>query len=50
MPADEVAAVVDAIYTVYGAHISEDVLAPLRAAASLWTARPDPFRLLPPTA
>jgi len=49
MPAAELASVVDAIYAVYGVHVSEDVLAPLRTAASLWTTRPAPFRLLPPT-
>ena len=50
MPAAEVAAVVDAIYAVYGVHIPAAALGPLRAAAAEWTARTPTFRLLPPTA
>lgn len=50
MPARELAAVVEAIYAVYGVHVPDAVLAPLRAAAAAWTGRPAPFRLLPPTA
>lgn len=50
MPAAELAAVVDAIYAVYGVHVPPLALDPLRAAAAAWTARPAPFRLLPPTA
>jgi GNAT superfamily N-acetyltransferase len=34
MPAAELAAVVDAIYAVYGEHVSDTVLAPLREAAA----------------
>lgn len=49
MPAAELAAVVDSIYAVYGVHVPEAVLAPLRSAASAWTSRRAPFRLLPPT-
>ena len=49
MPAAELAAVVDSIYAVYGVHVPEAVLAPLRAAAAVWTGRPAPLRLLPPT-
>ena len=49
MPAAELAAVVDSIYAVYGVHVPEAVLAPLRAAAAEWTGRPAPLRLLPPT-
>jgi hypothetical protein len=50
MPAAELAAVVDAIYAVYGVHIPASALDPLRAAAKDWTARHASFRLLPPTA
>jgi hypothetical protein len=50
MPADELAAVVDAIYAVYSVHIPAAALDPLRAAARDWTARHSSFRLLPPTA
>jgi GNAT superfamily N-acetyltransferase len=50
MPADELAAVVDAIYAVYGVHVPAAVLDPLRAAARVWTRRPAPVGLLPPTA
>jgi hypothetical protein len=49
MPAAEVAAVVDAIYAVYGVHLPAAALDPLRAAARDWTARQPSFRLLPPT-
>ncbi len=50
MPASELRAVVDAIYAVYGVHVPAAALEPLRAAAAVWTGRPAPFRLLPPTA
>jgi GNAT superfamily N-acetyltransferase len=49
MPAAELAAVVEAIYAVYGVHVPAAALAPLRAAAKDWTARHPSFRLLPPT-
>jgi GNAT superfamily N-acetyltransferase len=49
MPARELAAVVDAIYAVYGVHVPAPALGPLRAAAGEWTARQPSFRLLPPT-
>lgn len=50
MPAAEVAAVVEAIYAVYGVHVPAAALDPLREAAKHWTARHSSFRLLPPTA
>ena len=50
MPADEVAAVVEAIYAVYAVHVPARALDPLRAAAARWVAREHRFRLLPPTA
>ena len=50
MPAAEVAAVVEAIYAVYGVHVPAAALDPLRDAATDWTARLPSFRLLPPTA
>lgn len=50
MPAAEVAAVVDAIYSVYGVHVPSAAMAPLRQQASAWTARQPCFRLLPPSA
>ena len=50
MPTGELAAVVDAIYAVYGVHVPAAALDPLREAAALWTARSPTFRLLPPTA
>jgi len=49
MPAAEVAAVVEAIYAVYGVHVPDAALAPLRAASAQWTARRARFRLLPPS-
>jgi GNAT superfamily N-acetyltransferase len=49
MPAVELAAVVEAIYAVYGVHVPAAALDPLRAAARHWTARHASFRLLPPT-
>jgi hypothetical protein len=48
--ASEVAAIVDSIYAVYGAHTPEAALAPLRLAASRWLAARERFALLPPTA
>jgi GNAT superfamily N-acetyltransferase len=50
LPAGELAAVVEAIYAVYGRHVPATVLDPLRAEAAAWTARRPTFRLLPPTA
>jgi len=50
MPAAEVAAIVEAIYAVYGVHVPAAALDPLRDAAMDWTARHPSFRLLPPTA
>jgi hypothetical protein len=50
MPAAELAAVVEAIYAVYGVHVPAVALDPLREAAAEWTARRPTFRLLPPTA
>jgi hypothetical protein len=50
MPAAEVAAVVEAIYAVYGVHVPAAALDPLRAAAEAWTARQPSFSLLPPDA
>jgi GNAT superfamily N-acetyltransferase len=50
MPAAELAAVVEAIYAVYGVHVAAAALDPLRAAAKDWTARHPSFRLLPPAA
>lgn len=49
MPAGEVAAVVDAIYAVYGVHAPAAALGPLRVEVARWTARRARFRLLPPT-
>jgi GNAT superfamily N-acetyltransferase len=50
MPAAEVAAVVEAIYSVYAVHVPAAALDGLRASAARWTARQPSFRLLPPTA
>ena len=50
MPAAEVAAVVQAIYAVYGVHLAREAVEPLRAEAAAWTARDAPFRLVAPTA
>jgi len=50
LPASELAAVVDAIYAVYGRHVPDAALDPLRADAAAWTARRPSFALLPPTA
>jgi hypothetical protein len=47
--AEELAAVVESIYSVYGVHVPAVALDPLRAAAASWTARQPSFRLLPPT-
>jgi GNAT superfamily N-acetyltransferase len=49
MPAAEVAAVVEAIYSVYAVHVPPAAIDPLRADAAHWTARQRTFRLLPPT-
>jgi hypothetical protein len=50
LPADELAAIVDAIYAVYARHVPAAAIEPLRAAAAAWTARHRDVRLLPPTA
>jgi GNAT superfamily N-acetyltransferase len=50
LPAAEVAAIVDSIYAVYGAHTPEAALAPLRREAARWLAARERFALLPPTA
>jgi hypothetical protein len=50
VPAAELAAVVEAIYAVYGVHVPAAALEPLRAEAARWLARERSFRLLPPTA
>jgi GNAT superfamily N-acetyltransferase len=50
MPADELRAVIEAIYAVYGVHVPAAALDPLRDAMRAYTSRPAPFRLLPPTA
>ena len=49
MPSHEVAAVVEAIYAVYGVHVPASAIDPLRAAAARWTHRKPAFALLPPT-
>jgi GNAT superfamily N-acetyltransferase len=49
MPAAELAAVVEAIYAVYGVHVPAAAIDPLRAEAARWTARQPSFALLPPT-
>jgi GNAT superfamily N-acetyltransferase len=48
LPAAELAAVVDAIYAVYGVHVPAAALDPLRDDAARWTASQPAFRLLPP--
>ena len=48
IPAAELAAVVDAIYAIYGAHVPAAALDPLGTHARIWTARHATFRLLPP--
>lgn len=50
MPADELRAVIEAVYAVYGVHVAAAALDPLRDAMRAYTSRPAPFRLLPPTA
>jgi GNAT superfamily N-acetyltransferase len=50
MPADELRAVVESVYAVYGVHVPAAALDPLRADAARWTSRPGAVRLLPPTA
>ncbi len=50
MPAAEVAAVVESIYAVYGAHVPPHAIDPLRAAARTWTASRAAFQLLGPAA
>lgn len=50
MPAEELRAVIEAIYAVYGVHVPAAALDPLRDAMRAYTSRPAPFRLLPPTA
>lgn len=50
MPAEELAAVVESIYAVYGVHVADAALAPLREEALRWTRRQARFELLPPQA
>ncbi|HEU4429873.1 MAG TPA: hypothetical protein VFT98_14010, partial [Myxococcota bacterium] len=50
LPAAELAAIVDSIYAVYGAHVPESALAPLRSDAAEWTRGRATFRLVTPTA
>jgi len=50
VPADELAAIVDAIYAVYARHVPARAIEPLRAEAAAWTARQRQVRLLRPTA
>jgi len=50
LPADELAAIVDAVYAVYARHVPAAAIEPLRMAAAAWTARHRHVRLLPPTA
>ena len=50
MPPDELRAVVEAVYAVYGVHVPAAALDPLRADAARYTSRPGPIPLLPPTA
>jgi GNAT superfamily N-acetyltransferase len=50
MPADELRAVIESVYAVYGVHVPAAALDPLRDAMRAYTSRPAPFRLLPPTA
>ena len=50
MPADELRAVVESVYAVYGVHVPAAALDALRADAARYTSRPGSFRLLPPTA
>jgi len=50
LPAEELAAIVDAIYAVYARHVPAPAIEPLRAAAAAWTARHRHLPLVPPTA
>ena len=50
VPAEELAAIVDAVYAVYARHVPARVIDPLRGAAAEWTARHRQVRLLPPSA
>src|SRR5262245_34604883 len=50
VPADELAAIVDAVYAVYARHVPARAIEPLRADAAVWIARQRQVRLLPPTA
>lgn len=50
LPAEELAAIVDAVYAVYARHVPPSAIDPLRAAAAEWAARHRQVRLLPPTA
>jgi len=49
LPSAELEAIVDSIYAVYGAHVPDAALAPLRRAAAEWTRRHATFRLVAPT-
>jgi len=50
LPAEELAAIVDAVYAVYARHVPPRVIDPLRAAAAEWAVRHRQVRLLPPSA
>jgi GNAT superfamily N-acetyltransferase len=50
LPSGELAAIVDSIYAVYGAHVPDAALAPLRRDAADWTRRHATFRLVSPAA
>jgi GNAT superfamily N-acetyltransferase len=49
VPAAELVAIVESIYSVYAVHVPAAALDPLRAAAAAWTARQPTFRLIKPT-
>ena len=48
LPCAELGAIVESIYAVYGAHVPERALGPLRSAAAEWTRRQPTFRLVSP--
>ncbi|MSP26518.1 MAG: hypothetical protein EXR75_15495 [Myxococcales bacterium] len=50
LPAAELAAIVDAIYAVYAAHVPEVALGPLQRAAEKWTRGSATFSLISPVA
>jgi GNAT superfamily N-acetyltransferase len=49
VPAAELAAIVESIYSVYGRHVPAHAIDPLRVSAAEWTVRQPRVRLLPPT-